>query len=102
MLNVVAQADARGITTRLADEGALDKIVDVATSQGVVAVAPFVHVPLSSVVPDGPVLVLHEVRDPGNVGTAIRAADAAGCGVVVLSGTSVDLYNPKVLRATAG
>ncbi|WP_454044125.1 TrmH family RNA methyltransferase [Cellulosimicrobium sp. Marseille-Q8652] len=52
----------------------------------------------------GPLLVavLATVRDPGNAGTVIRAADAAGAGAVVLAGDSVDVHNPKVVRSTAG
>ena len=49
-----------------------------------------------------PVLVLIDVADPGNVGTLLRAAESSGCGGVVLAGTGVDLYNPKVVRASAG
>ncbi|GAA1873412.1 RNA methyltransferase [Myceligenerans crystallogenes] len=48
------------------------------------------------------VAVLANVRDPGNAGTVIRAADAAGADVVVLAGESVDLHNPKTVRSTAG
>jgi len=48
------------------------------------------------------VAVLHNARDPGNVGTVIRAADAAGADAVVLAGQSVEAYNPKLVRATAG
>jgi TrmH family RNA methyltransferase len=48
------------------------------------------------------VAVLATVRDPGNAGTVIRAADAAGADVVVLAGESVDVHNPKVVRSTAG
>lgn len=48
------------------------------------------------------VAVLSNVRDPGNAGTVIRAADAAGADAVVLAGQSVDRHNPKVVRATAG
>lgn len=48
------------------------------------------------------VAVLSDVRDPGNAGTVIRAADAAGASAVVLAGESVDLTNPKVVRSTAG
>lgn len=48
------------------------------------------------------VAVLSDVRDPGNAGTVIRAADAAGASAVVLAGDSVDVFNPKVVRATAG
>ncbi|MFI9488384.1 TrmH family RNA methyltransferase [Promicromonospora sp. NPDC052451] len=48
------------------------------------------------------VAVLAAVRDPGNAGTVIRAADAAGADLVVLAGESVDVHNPKVVRSTAG
>lgn len=48
------------------------------------------------------VAVLANVRDPGNAGTVIRAADAAGADVVVLAGESVDVHNPKTVRSTAG
>jgi TrmH family RNA methyltransferase len=48
------------------------------------------------------VAVLATVRDPGNAGTVIRAADAAGADLVVLAGDSVDQHNPKVVRSTAG
>jgi len=48
------------------------------------------------------VAVLHNVRDPGNAGTVIRVADAAGADLVILTGDSVDLTNPKVVRSTAG
>lgn len=48
------------------------------------------------------ILVLHEVRDPGNVGTLIRTADAAGADLVMLTRTSADPYSPKAVRASAG
>lgn len=48
------------------------------------------------------VAVLANVRDPGNAGAVIRAADAAGADLVVLAGESVDVHNPKVVRSTAG
>jgi TrmH family RNA methyltransferase len=48
------------------------------------------------------VAVLAAVRDPGNAGTVVRAADAAGAGAVVLTGQSVDVFNPKVVRSSAG
>ena len=43
-----------------------------------------------------------KVRDPGNAGTVIRSADAAGCAGVVLVDDCVDIFNPKVIRSTAG
>lgn len=48
------------------------------------------------------VAVLADVRDPGNAGTVVRAADAAGADAVVLAGNSVDVHNPKVVRSSAG
>jgi TrmH family RNA methyltransferase len=47
-------------------------------------------------------LVLHEVSDPGNLGTLVRSAEAAGAAGVVLVGSTVDPWSPKVLRASAG
>ena len=47
-------------------------------------------------------VVLHEVRDPGNVGTLLRTADAAGADLVLLTRTSADPYSPKAVRAAVG
>ena len=47
-------------------------------------------------------VVLVDVRDPGNAGTVLRAADASGAAAVVFAGDSVDPYNPKTVRASAG
>lgn len=52
--------------------------------------------------PDGLVVVLDAVQDPGNVGTIIRSADAVGADAVVLGRGCVDLYNPKTVRSTMG
>lgn len=73
-------------------------------AQGVVAVADQLGAALDDVLAARPRLValLARVRDPGNAGTVIRAADAAGADAVVLSEDSVDAFNPKVVRATAG
>ncbi len=73
-----------------------------ADSQGIVAVASSQAV--WSELPATPrlVAILSQVRDPGNAGSAIRVADAAGADAVVLAGDSVDPTNPKVVRATAG
>jgi TrmH family RNA methyltransferase len=48
------------------------------------------------------VLVLDQLADPGNLGTIIRSAEAAGVDAVVLTPGSVDVYNPKVVRSSAG
>ncbi|MGH2699201.1 MAG: TrmH family RNA methyltransferase [Actinomycetota bacterium] len=74
---------------------------DTSTPQGVVAVARMHTVSLSEVAGDL-VVVLSEVRDPGNAGTLIRSAVAAGAGAVIFCPGSVDPFNSKTVRATAG
>ena len=79
-------------------------MADTVTPQGLLAVCRLVDVPLETVVAARPrlVAVLARVRDPGNAGTVIRAADAAGADAVILTDASVDPYNPKCVRSTAG
>lgn len=85
-------------------DAVLDVIADTVTPQGVIAVCRQFALTLDEVIARGPrlVAVLEEVRDPGNAGTIIRVADAAGADAVILTGTSVDVFNPKVVRATTG
>jgi RNA methyltransferase, TrmH family len=79
-------------------------ICQTVTPQGVVAVCRFLDVGLDQVMESAPALVavLASVRDPGNAGTVIRTADAAGADAVVVSDASVDVYNGKCVRASAG
>jgi TrmH family RNA methyltransferase len=88
----------------LVDDRALASLSDAVTPAGVVAVCRFVDRPVSHVLDGSPrlVAICADVRDPGNAGTVIRTADAAGASAVVLAGHSVDAYNPKTVRATAG
>jgi TrmH family RNA methyltransferase len=74
------------------------------TPQGVLAVCRFVDVPLARLAEQAPRLVvtLANVRDPGNAGTVLRTADAAGAHGVIFSNASVDAYNSKCVRASAG
>ncbi|MBT0995867.1 RNA methyltransferase [Cellulomonas sp. DKR-3] len=99
---IVAAAAARGIRTTIGDDEVLAAMS--ADGQGVVAVADLLDPDLGHVLEGGPrlVAVLARVRDPGNAGTVIRAADAAGAGGVVLTTASVDVHNPKAVRSTAG
>lgn len=85
----------------------LSSVLDTANPQGVAAViegAPreLTVASLSEIPAGRPLLVLHELRDPGNAGTLLRTAEASGFGAVVLSGDSVDLTSPKTVRASAG
>ncbi|MDH2416366.1 RNA methyltransferase [Nocardioides sp. CER19] len=87
-------------TVTLVDDRAIGGLSDSVTPAGLVAVCRF----LEPVVPESPrlVAICADVRDPGNAGTVIRCADAAGADLVVLAGDSVDLYNPKTIRASVG
>jgi len=79
---------------------------DTESPQGIAAVCRVLDVPLSEALaglpPDALVCVLTNVRDPGNAGTVIRGADAAGADAVIVSDASVDVYNSKVVRSTVG
>jgi RNA methyltransferase, TrmH family len=98
----LARAASKGVRVIELAEGVLAKVADAVTPQPVLAVAALPDASIGRLPATGFVLVLHDVRDPGNLGTAVRAADAAGAAGVVVSGESVDLANPKALRATAG
>src|SRR4029453_1402514 len=95
---------AQSTQLRLATDEVLAAMADTVNPQGIIAVCSFVDVTLDEVLDAGPKLlaVLCQVRDPGNAGTVLRAADAAGADAVVLTSSSVDIYNPKAVRSTAG
>jgi TrmH family RNA methyltransferase len=98
------RAEAEGLDIEFVTEPVLDAMADTITPQGFVAVCRQFPTSIRQIFADGVKLiaVLEEVRDPGNLGTIVRAADAAGADAVVLTGRAVDLYNPKVVRATTG
>jgi TrmH family RNA methyltransferase len=78
------------------------RLTSTVTPQGLVGVAPLVDRALDEVPVGGCTAILHQVRDPGNAGTIVRSADAAGASAVIFTEGSVDPYNPKAVRATAG
>ncbi len=80
----------------------MGKLTSTVTPQGIVGVSPFLDVGIDSLSVDGCIAILHEVRDPGNAGTVLRSADAAGADGVVFTASSVDPYNPKTVRSSAG
>ena len=88
----------------LVDDQALASLSDSVTPAGVVGLCRFVDRPLAHVLDRGPRLaaICADIRDPGNAGTVIRCADAAGADAVVFAGQSVDFYNPKTVRASVG
>jgi TrmH family RNA methyltransferase len=100
---LVNQARQGGARVTLVAEPVLSALTATTTPQGLVAVLPSVLRPLEAL-PAAPrlVCVLAEVRDPGNAGTVVRAADAFGADAVVTTRGSVDLLSPKAVRAAAG
>ncbi len=103
--DVVAQAVAAGLLPVVVSPQVLAAMTETVAPQGLLAVCASVDRPLGDVLTGlAPTLVavLAHVRDPGNAGTVLRAADAAGADAVVLSEASVDVHNPKCVRSTAG
>jgi TrmH family RNA methyltransferase len=103
------RAEAAGAIVRLVPDGILAKATDTVTPQAVAAVARFpvfadgtVGEALEGVSGPELVLVLVGVSDPGNAGTLLRSAEAAGAEVVVFCDDAVDPYNPKCVRGSAG
>jgi RNA methyltransferase, TrmH family len=117
--DLVAAMAGAGIPVHPVSGEVMAELAQTITPQGLLAVCGFVDVPLDQALngpggpgrPDGPggpsgppalVAVLASVRDPGNAGTVLRAADAAGAQAVLFSDASVDPYNGKAVRASAG
>ncbi|MGO2068524.1 TrmH family RNA methyltransferase [Glutamicibacter arilaitensis] len=92
------------IQPRIVTGEVLHAMADTQTPQGILAVVAMSQPQLSEVLDTKPKLiaVLCRIQDPGNAGTILRAADAAGADAVILTKGSVDIYNPKAVRSTVG
>lgn len=101
--DLAAAAAAGGVEVELASDEALAAMADTRTPQGVLAVARQAPVRMRDLFRAARLaVILDEVQDPGNAGTVLRAADAAGASAVAFTSGSVDPYNPKVVRSTTG
>jgi TrmH family RNA methyltransferase len=102
--DLLADARASGVRVTEASTPVLTAMGETEHPQGVLAVCGLLpSVPLGDLMArPGPVVVLEELADPGNVGTVIRTADAVGAAGVVLTPGSADVHNGKVVRSTAG
>ena len=100
----VEPAREQGVFVHEASEEVLAAMCDADSPQGTAAVVDWSPAELSDVLDDEPrlLVLLTHVRDPGNLGTVIRGADAAGADAVLVSDGSVDVTSPKVVRSTAG
>jgi TrmH family RNA methyltransferase len=97
---LLAELRARGIPPLLVSDAVLRAMSDTKTPQGILLVVPF---PQISPPPDPSLLLIVDgTRDPGNLGTLLRTAEAAGVDEVLLAPGTVDLYNPKVVRGAMG
>ncbi len=100
--DLVTAIAAAGIPVHVVSGEVMDELAQTVTPQGVLAVCAFVDVPLAEISKPELVALLANVRDPGNAGTVLRTADAAGADAVVFADASVDPYNGKCVRASAG
>ena len=102
--DLVAEIAEAGVPVHVVSGEIMDELAQTVTPQGLLAVCGFVDVPLAELAAVKPTLVtlLANVRDPGNAGTVLRTADAAGAQAVVFADASVDPYNGKCVRASAG
>lgn len=103
---LLSLAQERGVECVAVSEQVLAKCSDTETPQPVAAVMPkLAQTPgglLEASLPAGLVVVIDGIQDPGNLGTIIRSADAVGATGVLIGRGTVDLYNPKTVRATMG
>jgi RNA methyltransferase, TrmH family len=103
-LELMRTATAVGVPIRTVSPDVAASLTETVTPQGVVGVAQFLDMPLEQALAGRPrlVAVLAAIRDPGNAGTVLRCADAAGADAVVFTADSVDVYNGKCVRASVG
>ena len=99
---LLARAESAGARVFALAPGVLERVADTTTPQPVVSILPMAPAGLEDLRDSTMLVVGVELRDPGNAGTLMRSARAAGADGVVLCGTSVDLFNPKTVRASAG
>lgn len=84
-------------------DSVMSAMSETVTPQGILAVAQSWETDLAETLKDARlVVIMHEVRDPGNAGAVLRAADAAGADAVIFAGESIDPFHPKVVRSTTG
>jgi TrmH family RNA methyltransferase len=100
--DLITRLHAARVQVHHLKEGVLEKVGSTRTPQPVLAVAPIARPDRSVLARDGIVVVGTLISDPGNLGTILRSAEAAGAAAIVLGPGSVDAYNPKVVRASAG
>jgi TrmH family RNA methyltransferase len=104
LAELMDSVESGGVRRTLVTDAVLRSLAETVTPQGVLGIGQTVSVEVSTLLERRPRLltVLAYARDPGNVGTVIRCADAAGSDGVVVGAESVDVHNGKCVRASAG
>ena len=102
--DLIRAATGQGAAAHEVSGEVMADLAQTVTPQGLLAVCRFIDVPLAALIAARPALtvVLANVRDPGNAGTVLRTADAAGAAGVVFADATVDPYNSKCVRSSAG
>lgn len=85
-------------------DGIFKEVADTLTPQGIMGIVKRLEYSLADILskPSPMLLLLEDIRDPGNLGTILRTAEGAGVSGVILNRSCVDMYNPKVIRSTMG
>lgn len=96
--------DLKGLSYEVIQDSIFHSISDTKTPQGILCLVKQYHYSLDDMlsVEDPHLLVIENLQDPGNLGTIIRTGEGAGVTGVIISSSSVDMYNPKTIRATMG
>ena len=102
--DLIDEARLSGVDVLAASDKDVASLSDTMTPQGLIAICEAVDTTLPLALANSPKLVVicAQVRDPGNAGTVIRCADAFGADAVILTSDSVELGNPKLVRASVG
>jgi TrmH family RNA methyltransferase len=91
-----------GARVHTLEPGVMERVADTVTPQPIAAIVGYIDVALEKLRDASLLVVCVDVRDPGNAGTVLRSAEAAGADGVICCEGSVDVYNPKTVRASAG
>lgn len=102
--NQMVMEKLKTVSAEYVSEEVFSKISDTCSPQGILCIMRAYHYELDDMLRgDSPLLLLAEdIQDPGNLGTMIRTGEGAGIDGVICSRDTVDLYNPKTIRATMG
>lgn len=103
-LSETAYQRLQSLSYEIVSEEVFTKVSDTVTPQGILCVVRCFHYELEMLLQkEAPFfLMLEDIQDPGNLGTMIRTAEGAGVDGILMSKGCVDIYNPKVVRATMG